>query len=149
MNSYKINSLKVMGDAAKYSPVYRRWKEMNKRCNNPNSIGYHHYGGRGIRVCHRWKIFRNFEKDMLPTFSPELTLDRIDVNKDYSPDNCRWATVKEQNNNRRDTVFFTISGATKSFSAWIEQSGLKKSTVYQRYYVYKWPIEKALNQEVM
>ncbi len=82
------------------SPTYNSWNMMKKRCNNPKATGYEYYGGRGIHVCERWNKFENFLEDM--GIRPEgTTLDRIDPDKDYSPENCRWADKQTQMNNQR------------------------------------------------
>ena len=84
------------------SPIYESWRAMRERCSNPKSIGWKHYGGRGITVCKQWQDdFGAFLKDMGPTWKPDLTIDRIDVDGNYEPGNCRWATMAEQVRNTR------------------------------------------------
>jgi hypothetical protein len=108
------------------SKVYTCWISMIQRCYNPNRDGYKNYGGRGIKVCERWHTFENFYNDMGDC--PEgLTLDREDNNKDYTPENCRWATNKEQSNNTRRNHRVTYKGETKTLSQWAQDLGINKS----------------------
>lgn len=83
------------------NPIYQVWNSMIDRCNNPKSNRYSDYGGRGITICDRWLDVKNFISDMYPTFIEGFTLDRIDVNGNYEPSNCRWATKEIQARNKR------------------------------------------------
>lgn len=83
------------------TPEYNSWMMMRARCNTPSAAGYAYYGGRGISVCARWDSFTAFLEDMGPKPGPSYTLDRKDPDGDYTPENCRWATKKEQHDNRR------------------------------------------------
>ena len=83
------------------SPTWNSWSSMKKRCNNENHVSYQSYGGRGIKVCDRWNVFDNFLEDMGERPNGK-TLDRIDVDKGYFPENCRWATLSEQQKNKRN-----------------------------------------------
>lgn len=128
------------------SPIYDCWRAIKRRCYNENRTDYRFYGGRGIKLCERWMIFQNFHNDMFPTWKPGLTIDRIDNELGYSPDNCRWATRKEQSNNRRSNRLVTFNGETKNCAQWAEQLGLSKFGVIYRLNA-GWPISMALTKE--
>ena len=118
------------------TPMYKRWKGMKSRCYNSASKNFDNYGGRGIKVCDRWidatMGYYNFIEDMgLPPFL-NASIDRINVNGDYTPENCRWATSGQQNNNRRENVTLTIGGQTKTVGEWSEHLGIPYSTIYGR-----------------
>ena len=102
------------------SPTYKSWSDMKSRCNNPRKLDYPDYGGRGIQVCDRWmNSFSLFLADM--GFRPNgTTLDRIDVNGHYQPDNCRWATQKQQQRNKRNTRNVLFRGRSRSLAEWAE-----------------------------
>jgi hypothetical protein len=104
---------------------------MKRRCENPRSHAYGDYGGRGIKVCDRWKTFENFISDMGER--PEgMTLERIDVNGNYTPENCRWATTLEQNGNRRTRRLLTLRGKTQSMTEWARETGIDVNVINAR-----------------
>ena len=105
---------------------------MMARCYNPKDIGYSNYGGRGIRVCNRWHNLEDFLKDMGHP-QPGLTLERIDNRKCYGKGNCKWATYKEQNNNKRNNVLLTYEGKTQTVRQWSKE--LDVSQYYVRKYI--------------
>lgn len=104
---------------------YSIWCQMRRRCINPRNPAYPHYGGRGIVVCDRWlHSFENFYADMGPRPSPKHSIDRIDNDGPYSPDNCRWATQREQCYNTRKTTLITYAGKTLNLSDWSRETGI-------------------------
>lgn len=117
---------------------------MWSRCTNPTQESFYLYGGRGIKVCERWGKFENFFEDMGAAYKYGLTLDRVDVDGDYTPENCCWVTHEIQANNTRRSRKLTIGGITKSLSQWCKETTVKSSTVRQRFYCLGWPIEDAL-----
>lgn len=128
---------------------------MKDRCYNPNFRDYKNYGGRGITICeewqtpHSWKGGRAFRKWALEKgYADNLTLDRIDVNKGYSPENCRWVSMKEQQNNKRNNRLITYNGKTQTIALWCEVLNLPFSTVKNRLNR-KLPAEKVLSKKAL
>lgn len=125
------------------TPTYQAWLNMRSRCYNHNTKYYARYGGRGIRVCERWREFSNFLEDMgeVPT---GLELDRIDNNGNYAPNNCRWATRKEQLRNRNYCHMLTYNGKTMNLAAWAEELGLDYHLLQMRLWAGNWTVERML-----
>ena len=123
---------------------YHIWHKMIRRCHNPISKDFPRYGGRGITVCERWRDFRLFLEDMGLRPASKMQIDRIDNNKGYMPDNCRWVTPKEQANNRRNSLYLTFLGETRTISGWAENIGLPYHLLFSRAKK-GWPIEKILS----
>lgn len=116
-------------------PWYNSYRSMMDRCYREKAANYSNYGGRGIKVCEEWHNIENFEKWAKESgYKEGLTLDRLDTNGDYAPDNCRWATRKQQANNRRNTVYVTIDGVTKTLSEWADFVGISRSAISDRYF---------------
>jgi len=124
------------------TPEYSSWVHMMRRCYNPRDDRYQDYGGRGITVCERWHDPLQFYKDMGPR-KKHQSIDRIDVNCDYSPDNCRWASPKEQQNNRRCSRLISHAGESKTLSQWAQCLGVDVSTIATRLRR-GWPVCEAL-----
>lgn len=116
--------------------LYKIWQGMKKRCYCEHDCRYNNYGGRGIKVCDEWKNdFAAFYEWALNTgYSEELTIDRIDVDGDYEPSNCRWADIKTQCNNRTSNINIKIGNSTRTLTEWCEIFNLNYSTVHRRYH---------------
>lgn len=112
--------------------LYLTWKSMHSRCNNPNTASYKNYGSRGIKVCERWRSFYLFLEDMYPSYKEGLTLDRVDVDRGYSKDNCRWATVEEQSNNKRDSIKIEYKGKVYTEAQLDRAFNIKRTTMQRR-----------------
>ena len=124
---------------------YNIWRNIRRRCLQPNDPHYPDYGGRGITICARWDDFAAFHQDMGPRPSPKHTIDRRDNSKGYSPDNCYWATMAQQQANRRDTVRVTFNGRTQCVSQWARELGFERTTINRR--LATMPLEQALSQQ--
>lgn len=129
---YKYTPKKA-GHRMSNEPEYRTWGAIKERCSNKNHSMYHLYGGRGISVCERWlNSFENFYNDMGKKPSKDHSIDRIDFNGGYSPENCKWSTAKEQANNKRNTIKYELIGMSKTITEWCEYSGFSRTTIYTR-----------------
>lgn len=117
-----------------YDRLYKTYQGMKERCYNINSTNYKNYGERGIKVCDEWlkdyKIFKKWATNN--GYTDKLTIDRIDVNGNYEPSNCRWATIKEQQRNRRNNVLIENQGKIKTLAEWSEITGISSDTIRSR-----------------
>lgn len=129
--------------------LYKIWGCMKDRCNNKLHPAYFDYGERGIKICKEWlhdfQAFYNWALNN--SYSDNLTIDRIDVDGNYEPNNCRWVDMKTQVRNRRNTKYITYKGETKPLKEWCEILNLNYTTIFARLYYYNWSIEKALGSE--
>jgi len=127
------------------TPEYHAWESIKQRCRNPKNPGYKNYGGRGITFCKRWERFENFFSDMGHR-PPRHTIERIDNEKGYGPENCRWATYSDQLNNRRNNLVATEKGKRKTATQLSKESGIPFTTIKNR--IKKgWPEEHLLNKQ--
>jgi len=133
--------------------IYNIWGHMIQRCNNPKNKHYKEYGERGINICSKWLNFQNFYKDMGKSYKEhckkygekDTTIDRVSVNGNYEPSNCRWATRKTQSNNTRANHFITYNNETLTMAQMAEKYNLPKGTLSSRLNRDKMDIKRALN----
>lgn len=120
----------------KQTRLYNIWCGMRERCNNPNSQAYKDYGGRGISICKDWQDdYMNFYNWSINNgYDEKLTIDRINVNGNYEPTNCRWATTNEQCNNRRNNIKITYNGKTQTLFQWCQEYNLDYRMILARYH---------------
>lgn len=130
--------------------LYRIWSGIKTRCFDVNSHAYGRYGGRGITMCNEWKndFLSFYEWSIANGYSDNLTIDRIDNEKGYSPSNCRWATYKEQCNNQSSNRYWTAFGETHTVAEWSDIKGIPDQTLRARVLRYGWPVERALTEKV-
>jgi hypothetical protein len=124
--------------------IYYTWQAMKRRCQNPNDKRYKDYGGRGIKVCAEWQLFAQFRADMGDPPTDSHTIERIDYNLDYCNSNCRWATPKEQANNKRSNRFISVNGVSKTLQQWADETRIKRETIARRINS-GWEPERAIN----
>lgn len=141
----EVSAAKLKSHGCSRSKEYDAWMSMKQRCSNPHTIGYQYYGERGIVVCSEWiNDFGQFLKDMGPRPSPNHSIDRINVNGNYEPSNCRWATQIEQHSNTRRNVKLPYMGQTKTVSEWARELKIGVSTIHRRF-ILGWSVERALS----
>ena len=131
----KVNLTKHHRHKMSGTRIYQEWQGMKGRCYNPHNPRYDRWGGRGIKVCDEWKeSFEAFYSWALSRgYNDDLTIDRIDNDGDYTPENCRWATQKEQSRNRSTNINITIGNSTRTLTEWCEIFNLDFKTVNARY----------------
>lgn len=122
------------------------WRDMLRRCEKTTDPAYCNYGGRGINVCASWKEFDNFKEWAIKTgYHSSLTIDRIDNNAGYSPNNCRWATVQEQANNRRNNLIVEYNGETRTITEWSRILNKRMKTLRWRIFTAGWDVKRAFS----
>ena len=138
----------MMVTRARRARLYNAWNNMRQRCLNESRPDFQWYGARGITICPEWSSFPIFMSWALENgYQDDLTLDRINTNGPYSPDNCQWATRKVQANNRRTNRMLTMDGRTQSMKQWAEELNIDNTTIWRRLHN-GWPVERALTEPV-
>lgn len=157
-NNLKRGEVKSCGCLKKISPstthnksktrLYTIWINIKTRCKNEKNKFYPQYGGRGIKICNEWDLdFMKFHDwAMANGYEEHLTIDRIDVNGNYEPSNCRWITLKEQENNKTKHAMITYCGKTQNISQWSDELGIPYKTLWTRLKVRKWSVERAFSK---
>lgn len=127
----------------RYTGIYGSWYAIKQRCDNSNHSQFQDYGGRGISYPKKWISFQGFKEDMQDGHKKGLTIDRIDNNKSYSKENCKWATRQEQNENKRSNIILKYAGQKKSLIEWCKIFNLPHKTLRYRFYR-GWDVERIL-----
>ena len=141
----KAGNKKGLKHGGRYTPEYNSWMNMKGRCHNPRHPRYKEWGGRGIKVCKRWlHSFKNFYEDMGKKPGPRYSLDRIDSSRGYELGNCRWATPKQQSENRPTWVrMISFRGQSKTMTEWAVVVGIGRKALCGRF-KRGWTVEEAL-----
>lgn len=137
----EVSAARLSEHGMSFHAAYRNWIQAKSRCYNVSNSEWKNYGKRRIRLCREWQTFEGFWKDMGPTWQEGLTLDRISNRKGYAPDNCRWATSKEQANNRRDNHPIDTPKGRMNITQAAEEFGINPVTLFRRVYA-DWPTER-------
>jgi hypothetical protein len=153
--SFKKGERRFTGKAASQykhgmygTSLYKKWRGMKNRCQNPNDPCYERYGGRGIKVCDRWQEFEAFYDDMSPTYKRGLTLERINNDIGYCPENCEWVTLAKQATNRRNVHRLEWEGEIYTAKALAEKVGMKPQTLTARLRR-GWSVQEAVTTPVL
>lgn len=130
--------------------LYKIWSSIKQRCFYEKSTNYKNYGGRGISICKEWKDnFQSFyDWSISSGYKEGLSIDRVDVNGIYCPENCRWATIIEQSNNKRNNVIIEFNGVKKPLNYWEQKTGLSREIIYKRIRR-GWEVKDALSKPKM
>ena len=134
---------------SKYYRLWCIWHDIKQRCLNSNNRDYKYYGGRGITIYEDWKEYAKFKNWALQSgYSDDLTIDRIDENGNYEPQNCRWATRTEQNRNKRSVAKLSYNGDVLTIAEWALKTGIPAKTIYHRIHKAGWNVEEALTTPI-
>jgi hypothetical protein len=144
----KLPKTHGMGGRKNRISEYKVWASMIQRCTNQKEDRYKDYGGRGITVCERWRLFINFLADMGFRPSKHYSLDRIENDKGYYKENCRWATMEMQQNNRRTSRVYEYKGRKLNVKQWALETGINLGTLKNRFKNPNWDIEKSLTHPI-
>lgn len=140
-----LHALRLTTHGKSKTSLYRVYKHIHGRCMCKTDDAYSRYGGRGIKLCDEWADFEKFFSwSMENGYAPGLTIDRIDNNGNYSPDNCRWTTMKVQSNNKRNNHLIEFDGKIKTLAQWADEKNLTDDALEQRLNKHHWSIERAL-----
>ncbi len=133
---------KIHGDTNRNSRLHRIWANMKARCKNPQNDRFHDYGGRGIKVCDEWNDYLTFKEwAMSNGYADDLTIDRIDVNGNYEPSNCRWVDRLTQQNNMRTNTTLVYKGESHTLAEWSKIFNIPYHTLVTRY-TRGWTVER-------
>ena len=132
-----------------HTNLHNRWLKIRERCYNPNSRSFENYGGRGIQMCNEWKqnFMRFYSWAIENGYKPGLTIDRIDVNGNYEPKNCRFINQKGQQNNRRNNVYITYKNKTQTLAQWADYYNIPYKILWKRIKL-GWTFEKAISTQI-